>query len=456
TLEEPPPHAIFILATTEKHKIIPTILSRCQIFDFQRIGVGDMVQHLTDIAEKEGIQAEKEALHVVAQKADGALRDALSIFDQMVSFSGKTLTYQDVIRNLNVLDYDYYFKVTEAMLGGNIPQSLLLLDEILHKGFDGHHFVTGLAAHFRDLLVCQDASTLKLLEVAESIQARYREQATACAPEWLLKGLGIISRADVQYKASKNQRLLVELALMQLASLGRSPEKKTEAGSIAPPPKIIESQSVKQKIAAVSQETPPAQPTPTPPTPPAPQPAAAPMPVSAPAAPAPKPVKTPATMARLRSNMVSINDQLHPAGKPVEDAESVVAEEQASYANKPQDRFTEEDLMAHWKNYCEQIQQQGMGPLYGVLSKRPPKLGKNFEVMLTLDNSVEESILINDKADLQAHLREQLNNHALHIEYTITKQKEDKKPYTDRERFERLAERNPNLMKLKQKLDLEI
>lgn len=219
TLEEPPKHAIFILATTEKHKIIPTILSRCQIFDFNRIQINDIANHLKSIAEKEGITAETDALHIIAQKADGALRDALSIFDQIVSFSGNNITYDAVIQNLNILDYDYYFRVTDACLKNNIPQSLLIFDEVLNKGFDGHNFISGLAGHFRDLLVCKDSATVKLLEVGENIREKYAQQAGQSDVSFLLNGLEIINDTDIHYKASKNQRLSSELMLMQLCSV---------------------------------------------------------------------------------------------------------------------------------------------------------------------------------------------------------------------------------------------
>ncbi|MFT5666376.1 MAG: DNA polymerase-3 subunit gamma/tau [Vicingaceae bacterium] len=219
TLEEPPAHAIFILATTEKHKIIPTILSRCQIFDFSRIEVEDISMHLGSIAEKEGIKAEEEALHVIAQKADGALRDALSIFDQLVSFSGKNLTYESAIENLNILDYDYYFKATDALLKGNIPSSLVLLNEIIHNGFDGHLFINGLASHLRNLLVCLDPQTVDLLEVGKSIKPRYKEQSANCSVGFIIRALEICRDCDTEYRASKNKRLLVELSLMQIASI---------------------------------------------------------------------------------------------------------------------------------------------------------------------------------------------------------------------------------------------
>ncbi|WP_372948522.1 DNA polymerase III subunit gamma/tau [Mariniphaga sp.] len=219
TLEEPPKHAIFILATTEKHKIIPTILSRCQIFDFNRIGITDIADHLEYVAKGEGVTAEKEALNVIAQKADGAMRDALSIFDQIVSFSGKNITYQDVISNLNVLDYDYYFRLVEHFLKNEVPDVLMIFDDILNHGFDGHHFITGLSSHLRNLLVCKDSVTVQLLEVGGEIKERYKVQASVCNSDFLLKALEISNECDMQYKISQNKRLLVELALVRIAQL---------------------------------------------------------------------------------------------------------------------------------------------------------------------------------------------------------------------------------------------
>ncbi|TNF46677.1 MAG: DNA polymerase III subunit gamma/tau [Bacteroidetes bacterium] len=228
TLEEPPKHAIFILATTEKHKIIPTILSRCQIFDFNRIKVKDIADHLAGIATKEGINADPEALHLIAQKADGALRDALSIFDQIVTFTGNELTYKSVIENLNILDYDYYFRIVESAQKEDIPSSLLLLNDIVEKGFDLHHFIVGLSEHYRNLLVCKDMRTASLLEVGESVEQRYIDQAKGIDSPVILRSLAIISKGDVEFKASKNQRLLVELVLMQLCSLQQEQEKKND------------------------------------------------------------------------------------------------------------------------------------------------------------------------------------------------------------------------------------
>ena len=228
TLEEPTKHAIFILATTEKHKIIPTILSRCQIFDFNRIKVKDIADHLGSIAIKEEITAEPEALHLIAQKADGALRDALSIFDQIVTFVGTNLSYKSVIENLNILDYDYYFRIIECTQKEDIPSALLLLNDIYEKGFDGHNFIVGLADHYRNLLICKDTRTAKLLEVGESLEQRYIEQSKELDGHLILRALAVLSKTDVDYKASKNQRLLVEMALMQLCSLLQEQEKKKD------------------------------------------------------------------------------------------------------------------------------------------------------------------------------------------------------------------------------------
>ena len=227
TLEEPPKHAKFILATTEKHKIIPTILSRCQIFDFKRVGVNDIASHLEFVAKSEGVTAEKEALHLIAQKADGAMRDSLSLFDRLISFSDKSLTYKGVIEHLNILDYDYYFRVTDFLLTNNVKELLNVFNEILDNGFDGHHFINGLAEHLRDLLVSKDESTIKLLEKGEVLQSRYLEQTKKCELSFIIEALELCNECDIQYKTSNNQRLLVELILMRISSINfLSAEKK--------------------------------------------------------------------------------------------------------------------------------------------------------------------------------------------------------------------------------------
>ena len=228
TLEEPPKHAIFILATTEKHKIIPTILSRCQIFDFKRITVKDAKDHLAEIAKEQGVAYEDDALHIIAQKADGAMRDALSIFDRVVSYCGKNLTRQAVTENLNVLDFEYYIRVTDLILENKIPDLLIAYNDILAKGFDGHHFIAGLASHFRDLLVCKNPATLSLLEVGEQAKSLYLAQSQKATNDFLIKGIELANDCDLKFKVSQNQRLLVELCLMQLASITFDGEKKKE------------------------------------------------------------------------------------------------------------------------------------------------------------------------------------------------------------------------------------
>jgi DNA polymerase-3 subunit gamma/tau len=228
TLEEPPPHAIFILATTEKHKIIPTILSRCQVYDFNRITVKDIADHLEDIAKKEKVVVEKEALMVIAEKADGALRDALSVFDQMVNFCNGNITYEAVIKNLNILDHDYFFKISDKVYKNDIHETLMIFDEILAKGFDGHHFITGLGSHFRNLLVCRDKKTISLLELSDKIKDQFIDQSNNFDSRIIIDILKILSEADIHYRTSKNQRLHVELALMKMASLSISDEKKKQ------------------------------------------------------------------------------------------------------------------------------------------------------------------------------------------------------------------------------------
>ena len=249
TLEEPPAHAIFILATTEKHKIIPTILSRCQIFDFKRIGVLDIKEYLKKITSSQKIEAEDDALHIIAQKADGALRDALSIFDRIVSFTGNNITRQSVIENLNVLDYEVYFKISDLILKQDIPNVLLELNAILSKGFEGHNFIIGLGAHFRDLLVAKDAVTTDLLEVGEKAKEKYISQAKNCEVAFLIKAIDLTNTCDLNFKASKNQRLLIELTLMQLASINfDSQKKKSKSNFLIPASSFKKAKKLQQEV----------------------------------------------------------------------------------------------------------------------------------------------------------------------------------------------------------------
>ncbi len=259
TLEEPPSYAIFILATTEKHKILPTILSRCQIFDFNRILVDDMAKHLASIADRENITYDQDGLHLIAQKADGGLRDALSMFDQIVSFSNRNVNYQAVIDNLNILDYDYYFKLTTYLLAADTASALLLFNEVLNNGFDGNHFITGLAAHFRNLLVGKDAATITLLEVSENIKQKYLEQSKAASTGFLISGLNITNQVDLQYKQSKNQRLQVELAIIKLSHLNHVlkistlPQEQSSANELKKKPENAVNQNNLSKTTSKSQ-----------------------------------------------------------------------------------------------------------------------------------------------------------------------------------------------------------
>jgi DNA polymerase-3 subunit gamma/tau len=441
TLEEPPKHAIFILATTEKNKIIPTILSRCQIFDFNRIQVGD-------IAKSEGIQADADALHIIAQKADGALRDACSIFDQMVSFAGNNLTYKSVIENLNILDYDYYFKVTEALLAENIPSVLLLFNEILENGFDGHNFITGLGEHFRNLLVGKDASTLQLLEVSPNIKEQYKEQSGKCTLAFLLRALSLSNTCDASYKSSKNQRLQVELTLMQLCSVSSSdPEKKNDLIKVKPrataagPAPL---QPVATKAAAPValninhietqpvQSVQPAQPLqPAPLAPPG-------------VAPQPKYKSSP-----------SISQFTGKAASEEKKAGALVNELTINY-DKPALAFSQELLEIAWDSYCRQIRKNEQLNLYSTLTFRKPQLKENFLIEFTIENKVQEEALETEKASLLVFLRKELNNFTLTLKTIINTVESERKPYTAGDKFKRMAEKNPALSRLKQQFDLDL
>lgn len=456
TLEEPPKHAIFILATTEKHKIIPTILSRCQIFDFNRIQVEDIANHLAFIAKSENITADADALHIIAQKADGALRDACSIFDQIVSFAGNNLTYKAVIDNLNILDYDYYFKVTDALITENIPAALLLFNEILNNGFDGHNFITGLGEHLRNLLVCKDASTLQLLEVSANIKDKYKEQSGKCPQLFLLKGLNIINRCDTQYKSSKNHRLQVELALMQLCSIN-SPDTEKKNDGI----KINSANTPTQS------NTPPIK-------------TETPIPLndstgqtnngksaSANAVPASTSVKAAATLTAtsptvatgkkpgLKSSSPSINQFINQTKTETKKV-ATEANEAAPDYERPATVFSQEILENTWNLYAKEIQQKGKINLYSTLSFRKPLLKENFTIEFTIENKVQQEVLEQERLDLLSFLRKQLNNYSINLKTMINTVESERKPYTTGDKFKRMAEKNPAINKLKQLFDLDI
>jgi DNA polymerase-3 subunit gamma/tau len=433
TLEEPPAHAIFILATTEKHKIIPTILSRCQIFDFKRIGVIDIKQYLHKIANEENIVADDDALHIIAQKADGALRDALSIFDRVVSFSGTNLTRHDVAENLNVLDYDSYFETTDLILQNDIPALLVAFNAILAKGFDGHHFIAGLASHFRDLLVAKDSATLHLLEVGDNTKQQYNEQCKKCDVPFLLQAIELANECDLKYKSSKNQRLLVELTLMQLASLTHDAEKKKSSKFIIPSThfrkdKIFAKQTIKEKVA----ENVVAEPQ-----------------ISTPKVEEPI-VKPQLRTERKRASALSLNS-IHRKKESKKD--SLLEEEDVS--DKPKDLFTEEVFLQLWNKQIEKLNKRGEKIIASIMNADKPTVSGNT-VHLTFPNSMMKGELLKARPKLLKYFRQKLNNYSIDFQITVNEEEEKRYAYTPQEKYNKLLEKNKELAKLKSifKLDL--
>lgn len=448
TLEEPPKHAIFILATTEKHKIIPTILSRCQIFDFNRIQIEDIANHLAYIAGKENISAEPDALHIIAQKADGALRDACSIFDQIVSFAGNTVTYKAVIENLNILDYDYYFKVMDAVLTENVSSALLIFNEILNNGFDGHNFIAGLSGHLRNLLVSQNPETLQLLEVGNNIKDKYKEQAAKCTPAFLVRGLTILNRADNQYKSSKNQRLQVELALMQLCSLnslGVEAEKKndlSEASLRNRSGSIRESVTIQNVVPPAPKEHPP-------------------LPKAEVTIPQ-KPITTPiigggtaTTIAKkplIKTSTPSITQHINPGVKK-ETTDTGTAT--LNTTGQKAEAFGQPELEKAWLKYAQEMKTKKAN-LGASLAAKMPVLKENFKVEFTINNKALEEAINEDKMNFLGFLRNELNNFSIHLELIMVQTEDKANLYTATDRYKRLAEKNPDINKFRQAFDLDI
>ncbi|MCW9041087.1 MAG: DNA polymerase III subunit gamma/tau [Flavobacteriales bacterium] len=443
TLEEPPKHAIFILATTEKHKIIPTILSRCQVFDFNRIQIEDIANHLSQIAEKENIEAEKEGLHIIAQKADGALRDALSMFDQIVSFSGKKITYQDVIDNLNILDYDYYFKITDAIITNDISNSLLIFNEILNNGFDGHNFINGLSEHFRNLLVCQDNATVNLLEVGPSIKEKYIEQSKKINLNDLISFLSITSQTDTTYKSSKNKRLLVEVMLMQLCSRNYSQDEKKKPIINLPFSNNKALAKAVEKHEGVIVQSKKEQPQPTPTV------------VNEPIITLDKP-ETPTVEEKKAtynqplgsyqlSGTISIKEQLA-------DKENAGKKEDTS--EKPTEAFTKEAFLTQWKIYKDKLMADGQ-IMFASAFENAPEIEDSL-IKVIVENKAIVDEFTAQKPDILDFFRATLNNYSIDFELSINKDKANKKAFTPEEKFEKMSEKNPVLKLLRDKLDLEV
>lgn len=440
TLEEPPHHAIFILATTEKHKILPTILSRCQIYDFSRISISDMVEHLEYVASSEGVTAEPDALNVIAQKADGGMRDALSIFDQVASFTSGNITYQAVIDNLNVLDYEYYFRMTEAMLVCNVRQSLLILNEILRKGFDGQHFITGLASHFRDLLVCRDESTLVLFEVGASIRQRYIEMAKRCSDGVLFKAIELSNSCDLNYRASNNKQLLLELTLIQLcqlcstgtlSSIGEDKKKvliePVQTGNPVQSTATSKSASNTQVITTQLPSAPPTIVTP-------------------PSAPAESPQRK---MARPPMS-TSIKDLV--SNKTT--ASNEVTQNKTNVQQEQLNTFTEEELARCWNAYSNTIEKKVY--LKNTMINCQPVLLDNYYFEVAVHNPGQQEELLNGCIDLLNYLRYHLKNTRIQMKVRIIESNEKHLAYTSTEKFDHLVTVNPVLAKLKEEFNLTI
>lgn len=460
TLEEPPRHAIFILATTEKHKILPTILSRCQIYDFSRIGVEDTVAHLAYVASKEGITAEPEALNVIALKADGGMRDALSIFDQVVSFTGGHITYKSVIENLNVLDYEYYFKLTGFFLENKISDALLLLNDVLNKGFDGSHFITGLSSHLRDLLVSKDPATLLLLEVGASIRERYQAQAQQCPLPFLYRAMKLCNDCDLNYRASKNKRLLVELTLIQVAQLtaeeddganGRSPKQAIKPIFTQPA-----AAQQPQATAAMPQQT----------VQPAVQTNSTPQPAATQHSNATTPHATPTAVLMAQGREEKKIPVMKMSGLGVSIKRPHIEEEQrnpssnptaAHQAAQPEEDyiFNERDLNYYWQEYAGRMPKEQVAIAKRMQNMRITLINDTtFEAVV--DNEIVAKEFTGMIPTLQNYLRTRLKNRKVTMTVRISAPTEKVRAYGRVEKFQMMAQKNSALLQLKEEFGLEL
>ena len=442
TLEEPPHHALFILATTEKHKVLPTILSRCQIYDFSRISIADMVEHLQYVSSQEGVTAEPEALNVIAQKADGGMRDALSIFDQVVSFTNGNITYQAVIDNLNVLDYEYYFRLTDAILSGNVRASLLILNEILGKGFDGQNIITGLAGHFRDLLVCRDESTLVLFEVGASIRERYKEMAKHCPDQLLFKAIELANTCDLNYRASRNKRLLLELTLIQLCQLTQVAVDDKKKALIEP---IAGTNPSSQAVNSGQPQQPPQAPSVTAAAG-APQVMSTHMPSSVPAPPpstAPNPARKTARPMGISMKEIGVEK---PKQQTVQQATTNVKEVVTPFDN--------DSLVREWDNYAATIDKKVY--LKNTMINCKPTLQENYYFEVAVHNPGQQEELINNAIHILPFLRQHLNNSRIQMRVRIVEGNEKHLAYTSTEKLELLMKINPTLGRLRDEFNLTL
>ncbi|MDR0892108.1 MAG: DNA polymerase III subunit gamma/tau [Mediterranea sp.] len=469
TLEEPPHHAIFILATTEKHKVLPTILSRCQIYDFNRISVEDTVAHLAYVASKEGITAEPEALNVIAMKADGGMRDALSIFDQVVSFTGGQITYQSVIENLNVLDYEYYFRLTDQLLENKVSDALLLFNEVLNKGFDGSHFITGLSSHFRDLLVSRDAATLPLLEVGASIRQRYQAQAQKCPPQFLYRAMKLCNDCDLNYRASKNKRLLVELTLIQVAQLttgeddgggGRGP-KKTLQPVFAQPATAQPAQPATHAQTPIATSVQPPVQAPPPVNTTAPQSVTTPQPDVTPTAyQQPEASKSPVVAQEERKVPVMKMSNLgisikHPQPEATTKQSAQPTGNQAKAEPEEDYIFNQRDLTHYWQEYAAQLPKERVAIANSMKAMQPTLLPPSATFEVVVENEIAAKNFTALIPEMQTFLRARLRNSKIEMKVRISEAQETVIAVSRTDKFRLMTEKNPALAQLKQEFGLE-
>lgn len=460
TLEEPPSYVIFILATTEKHKILPTILSRCQVYDFNRMSVQAIVNHLKFVADKEGYAYEPEALNIIAQKADGGMRDALSIFDQTVSFTGGNLTYKKVIENLNVLDYEYYFRLTDHFLKNEAAQCMLVFNEILEKGFEGSHFITGLASHLRDLLVSHDAVTLPLLEVSDSIRAHYQEQSQRCTPKFLYRAIKLCSDCDLNYRASKNKRLLVEITLIQLSQLtleddsagsGRSPEKSLKplfaqpAGTVQPtttPVNPQKPQAPVEKVASAVQDRTESYET-----------RKSPLPDTETTERRPPKVKLGSfgpSISRLKQEIGNPADTSQPTANQV-------TTPAAAQALKEEENYpvTGDNIRFCWNEFINLLPQEETA-IAQRMKVIQPKLLKDATFEVLVDNEQVKFYMEQIARRIETHMRKQLHNRNITMTVRIAEPTEVTRITSKPQQYQAMSKRNPALQKLKETFGLEL
>ena len=477
TLEEPPRHAIFILATTEKHKILPTILSRCQIYDFNRISVEDTVNHLSYVASKEGITAEPEALNVIAMKADGGMRDALSIFDQVVSFTGGNITYKSVIDNLNVLDYEYYFRLTDCFLENKVSDALLLFNDILNKGFDGSHFITGLSSHFRDLLVGKDPVTLPLLEVGASIRQRYQEQAQKCPLPFLYRAMKLCNECDLNYRISKNKRLLVELTLIQVAQLttegddvsgGRGPTKTIKPiftqPAAAQQPQVASATQVQQ----ASLHTSPSSVTTQavngttvrhPQASAAVQPGASASSGAASSAPSQGAGVAPTVKEERKIPVMKMSSLGVSIKNPQRDqtTQNTVTTHVPRVQQPEEDFiFNDRDLNYYWQEYAGQLPKEQDALTKRMQMLRPVLLNNSTTFEVVVDNEIAAKDFTALIPELQSYLRGRLKNSKVVMTVRVSEATETIRPVGRVEKFQMMAQKNQALMQLKDEFGLEL